>query len=277
MEFTRRGSGRPLFLLHGFCSSSAIWRDLGAALADRHDVIAPDWPGFGRGAATPALQGLPAYAQALLALADRLGIDTFDVLGHSFSGFVAQQLLCDAPARVGRAVLYGAGARVDPAARFESIETTLSRLHAEGPRAAARRVLATWFREGDAHPAYADCLEDGMAMSAGGAASMMAAVRGVDFTPSLAGVRAPALVILGEYERSHPLPSALALRAALPGGSLCVLPDSGHAAHLECPSLFHAVVRAFLRAEELGAADAGAPATLAISTDPCPMRQRSGP
>ena len=247
MEFTRRGSGRPLFLLHGFCSSSAIWWNLSAALADEHDVIALDWPGFGRGAAAPALQGLSAYARAVLALADRLGIHRFDVLGHSFSGFVAQQLLCDAPARIGRAVLYGAGARVDPAARFEPIDATLSRLNAEGPQATARRVLATWFRQGEGHAAYAGCLRDGMTMSAAGAESMMTAVRDVDFTKALARVRAPALVILGEYERSHPLPSALALRSALPQGSLCVLPDSGHAAHLECPSLFEAAVRAFLR------------------------------
>lgn len=42
MEFERRGSGHPLFLLHGFCSSCVIWRDLMAELADMRDVIAPD-------------------------------------------------------------------------------------------------------------------------------------------------------------------------------------------------------------------------------------------
>jgi pimeloyl-ACP methyl ester carboxylesterase len=244
----RQGSGRALFLLHGFCSSSAIWRDLMAELAGTRDVIAPDWPGFGRAARAEPLRGLPAYARALLALADELGIAGFDVLGHSFSGFVAQQLLCDAPARVGRAVLYGSGLRVDPAARFESIEQTLARLRADGPRATARRVLATWFREGERHPAFAACLEDGVSMSAAGAVSMIEAAQEVDFSQRLRAVRAPALVILGEHERSHPLASALALRAALDKGSLCVLPDSGHAAHLECPLLFHAALRAFLGA-----------------------------
>ena len=246
MEYTRRGSGRPLFLLHGFCSSSAIWDGLAGALADMRDVIAPDWPGFGRDAARQPLQGLPAYADAIIALADELGIDGFDVLGHSFSGFVAQQLLCAAPGRVGCAVLYGAGVRVDPAARFEPMDQTLARLRAEGPRATASRVLATWFQMGERAPAYAACLEDGMTMSASGAASMIAAVDGVDFTRALAAVRAPVLVISGEHERSHPLPSALALRASLTRGSLCVLPDCGHAAHLERPRLFNAAVRGFL-------------------------------
>ena len=249
MEYNRRGSGRPLFLLHGFCSSSAIWDGLAGALADRHDVIAIDWPGFGRGANAPPLQGLPAYADALVALADRLGIASFDVLGHSFSGFVAQRLLCAAPGRVGRAVLYGAGLRVDRGARFEPMDQTLARLRADGPRATARRVLKTWFAAGEQAPAYAACLEDGVSMSAAGAASMIAAVDGVDHTQALAAVRAPVLVISGEHERSHPLASALALRAALTHGSLCVLPDCGHAAHLERPLLFNAAVRGFLAAQ----------------------------
>ncbi|CUI88185.1 alpha/beta fold hydrolase [Achromobacter aegrifaciens] len=246
MKYTRRGSGRPLFLLHGFCSSSAIWSGLLGALADEHDVIAVDWPGFGRGAQAAPLQGLPAYADALVALADELGIASFDVLGHSFSGFVAQQLLCAVPGRVGRAVLYGAGLRVDGAARFEPMDQTLARLRADGPWATARRVLGAWFRQGEQAPAYAGCLEDGMSMSAAGAASMIAAVAGVDYTQALAAVRAPVLVISGELERSHPLPSALALRAALTHGSLCVLPDCGHAAHLERPLLFNTAVREFL-------------------------------
>ncbi|HEY9270646.1 alpha/beta fold hydrolase, partial [Achromobacter sp.] len=138
MEYVRRGSGRPLFLLHGFCSSSAIWDGLAGALADGHEVIAIDWPGFGRGANAAPLQGLPAYADALVALADELGIARFDVLGHSFSGFVAQQLLCSVPGRVGRAVLYGAGSRVDAAARFEPMDQTLARLRADGSQATAR-------------------------------------------------------------------------------------------------------------------------------------------
>lgn len=248
MEFLRLGSGRPLFLLHGFCSSSAIWRELLPALADARDVIAPDWPGFGRSAPQPVLPDLPNYAQALLALADRLGIEDFDVLGHSFSGFVVQQLMCDAPARLGRAVLYGSGLRVDPGARFEPLGQTLARLREDGPQLTARRVLASWFRDGERHPAFAACLEDGASMSAAGGASMIAAAQGVDFSARLAEARTPALVILGEYERSHPLASALALRAALPEGRLCVLPDCGHAAHLESPQSFTAVLRSFLGA-----------------------------
>ncbi|MBX9646195.1 MAG: alpha/beta fold hydrolase, partial [Xanthobacteraceae bacterium] len=46
-----REAGRPdkpvLLLLHGFPTSSHMFRDLIPLLADRYHVVAPDYPGFG--------------------------------------------------------------------------------------------------------------------------------------------------------------------------------------------------------------------------------------
>ena len=40
-----------MLLLHGFPTSSHMFRNLIPALADRYHVIAPDYPGFGESAA----------------------------------------------------------------------------------------------------------------------------------------------------------------------------------------------------------------------------------
>ena len=46
--------GRPtILLLHGFPSSSHMFRDLIPELADRFHLIAPDLPGFGQSAMKP--------------------------------------------------------------------------------------------------------------------------------------------------------------------------------------------------------------------------------
>jgi pimeloyl-ACP methyl ester carboxylesterase len=42
------GHGEPVLLLHGYPQTSACWRHQFPALSQRHSVIAPDWPGFGR-------------------------------------------------------------------------------------------------------------------------------------------------------------------------------------------------------------------------------------
>jgi len=43
-----------ILLLHGFPTSSRMFRNLIPALADRYHLIAPDYPGFGYSAAPPA-------------------------------------------------------------------------------------------------------------------------------------------------------------------------------------------------------------------------------
>src|SRR5713226_4483982 len=50
-------AGAPnVVLLHGFPSSSHMFRELIPLLADRYHVIAPDYPGFGYSDAPPADQ-----------------------------------------------------------------------------------------------------------------------------------------------------------------------------------------------------------------------------
>ena len=49
MEIAYRdeGEGEPVLLLHGWPTSSFLWRDVIPALAEGNRVIAPDLPGFG--------------------------------------------------------------------------------------------------------------------------------------------------------------------------------------------------------------------------------------
>ena len=45
-----------ILLLHGFPTSSQMFRNLIPALADRYHVVAPDYPGFGHSSMPPARQ-----------------------------------------------------------------------------------------------------------------------------------------------------------------------------------------------------------------------------
>lgn len=238
-------SGTPLLLLHGFGASSAIWRPTMAALADRR-CVAFDWPGFGARGGEPPCPDLAGFAAEALRQADAHGLARFDVLGHSMAGFVVQELLRAHPARVRRAVLYGAGLRIDPRRRFEPAERTIARLREDGVASCVRRVTAAWFARGADDPHHAPCAEDGARMSELAGIAAIEAMQRADFTGRLDGVTARVLVVLGEHDHSHPPDAALALRQAIPGASLCVLPDCGHAAHLEREDCFNAVVADFL-------------------------------
>jgi len=239
MSYRRSGQGEAVFLLHGYASSSAIWASLISHLETQFDVIAIDWPGFGASHHYAPYTQLEDFAAGLLELAQALHIPRFHVVGHSMSGFVVQQLLAQHHDVLLSAVLYGAGLKLDPLRRFESIETTLQRLRQDGARVSAERVILSWFRDVTQDAcAVQQCLDaaQGMTIEAGCAA--IQAMADADFTHLLVHAKVPTLVILGEAERSHPPQSALELKAALPHAHLAILPFAAHVAHLEQPKSF---------------------------------------
>lgn len=81
-----REAGKPdapvVLLLHGFPSSSFMFRELIPRLADRNLVIAPDLPGFGFTEVAKARQyhyTFDALAQTMLAFTDALGLKRYAV------------------------------------------------------------------------------------------------------------------------------------------------------------------------------------------------------
>src|SRR4051794_20343094 len=100
------GDGPPCLVLHGGLGvDHSLYRDLDA-LTDRVQLVYFDHRHNGR-SGRPALDTItmPQLADDAVALADHLGFDTFIVLGHSYGGFVAQELAIRYPARVDALVL----------------------------------------------------------------------------------------------------------------------------------------------------------------------------
>jgi pimeloyl-ACP methyl ester carboxylesterase len=93
LNYHRVGSGPPLVLVHGIAASWQCWNPIIPALAQHHDVIAPDLPGFGgslaQGIDQPSIQH---FAQSVLDLLDSLGIEEFHVAGNSLGGAIAIEL-----------------------------------------------------------------------------------------------------------------------------------------------------------------------------------------
>lgn len=105
-----------LLLLHGFPSSSHMFRDLMPRLAERYRVIAPDYPGFGHSAA-PALSAF-AYrfdrlADMVEGLADKLGLKRYVLYLHDYGGPVGFRLALRQPERVRGLIIQNAVANAE--------------------------------------------------------------------------------------------------------------------------------------------------------------------
>ncbi|GAA1889307.1 alpha/beta fold hydrolase [Asanoa iriomotensis] len=71
----RRGAGPPLVLLHGIGHHWRAWEPVLDRLAEHHDVIAVDLPGFGRSPAPAAGPvGMPGLVEALTSFFTSLGL-----------------------------------------------------------------------------------------------------------------------------------------------------------------------------------------------------------
>ncbi|MDQ6753684.1 MAG: alpha/beta fold hydrolase [Actinomycetota bacterium] len=83
-----------------------MWLPVLPVLGTARRCLALDLPGFGRsgGELDTGPATVPALAAAVLAAADALGLDRFDLAGHDIGGGIAQHIAATS-GRVGRLVL----------------------------------------------------------------------------------------------------------------------------------------------------------------------------
>lgn len=95
----------PLLLLHG-TFWSRVWLPVLPALGTVRRCIALDLPGFGRsgGELDPGQATVPDLAETVLAAADALGLESFDLAAHDIGGGIAQTIAATS-GRVNRLVL----------------------------------------------------------------------------------------------------------------------------------------------------------------------------
>ncbi|MFD3429860.1 alpha/beta fold hydrolase [Nocardia fluminea] len=110
-------SNKPtLLLLHGFPSSSAMFRNLIPALADDYHVIAPDHLGFGQSAMPPVDEfdySFDALTEITLELLDTLGIDRFALYIQDYGAPIGLRIASRNPERVTAIITQSGNAYLD--------------------------------------------------------------------------------------------------------------------------------------------------------------------
>jgi pimeloyl-ACP methyl ester carboxylesterase len=102
------GSGSPLLLLHGFNESSELfWDNLIPVMANRWQILAPDFPGYGHSAKPKNGYSVERQAQFVERFAASFGFSSVTILGHSFGGLVGARVAARHRLAVKRLILYG--------------------------------------------------------------------------------------------------------------------------------------------------------------------------
>lgn len=109
LHWVEAGRGRPTILLHGVCDSHRAWRKVVPTLSRSRRLLMPDLPGHGLSDRPDAPYTVDWYGWMVGAWIDALGLRSFDLVGHSYGGGVAQMLLLTHAGRMDRLALVGSG------------------------------------------------------------------------------------------------------------------------------------------------------------------------
>lgn len=101
------GEGPTVVLLHGLMMDASLWDGPIANLSADHRCVAPTLPlGAHRHAMRPEFDlSLPGITRLVAEFLDRLDLRDVTLVGNDTGGALAQLLVCDGAARVGRLVL----------------------------------------------------------------------------------------------------------------------------------------------------------------------------
>jgi 2-hydroxymuconate-semialdehyde hydrolase len=253
------GEGPPLLLLHGYPSSSYLWRRETWLFAQRMRVIAPDLLGYGdsdKPEGADLTEGAQTgYVRELLA---QLGIQELAVVGHDLGGAIAQMLALEGDLTVRTLVLLDSDCF--DAWPIEGVKMLQAATPDQETEEFVEEVVRLAFDLGVAHKAMMEEADlDAYARPwMGNPAAFFRATRGLTGRglagreEELGALEQRVLIIWGEDDPYLDPELALRLGDILPGSTVALLPGCSHFVTEDAPQTVGPLIYEYLRTHYLG-------------------------
>ena len=226
IEYTEKGEGIPVLLLHGWGSSYDVYGGVISALCDRCRLVAVNFPGCG-------------------------GSDTMKepwtlnpiMIGHSHGGRVILKMAAAGLVSPPKIVLLDSAGLIPKkslkqkcrAKSFKAIKRVLTlpglKGHTEGLLDKARK-----------HYGSADYNAAPEVLR-----KTMVSLVNTDLRDIIGNISCPTLLIWGENDTATPLSDAEIIKSLIPDSGLCVIKDTGHYSFCEKPYEAAAILRSFIK------------------------------
>lgn len=244
IHYIKEGMGPLVVLIHSLGWNAQMWRELVAACKDRYTVAAFDLRGHGQSSGNGDIS-VAAATQDLKSLLDHLGASDCHLVGISTGGPIALTFAALYPPMVRSLVLadtYAQPVEGSPQVVEASAEAiAYVPMEEFGTQYAAQTLLRTTSLD----------IQDELASAIAGInpkvyVKMMRAVLLGDFRSTLATIKAPALVLIGENDMIAPRSASDFLVRNISGATLGVVAAAGHLSCIDNPTAFNAAVGKFL-------------------------------
>jgi len=241
------GSGTPLVLVHGFLGSTDMWEPQVEYFKKYSRILTPALPGFGKSKKLKPCDSILCMAKAILNSLKLKKISSFNLLGHSMGGMVAQEMTRLAGEKILKLICYGTGPRGNIPGRFETIDQSREKLKINGLENTAYRIAKTWFVEEDKAKYFYLCEQAGKQTSIEAADSGLVAMKNWSGIGNLKNIKNETLVIWGDQDKAYNYNQVETLNNNIPDSNLKIIKGCSHNVHLEKPKEFNKILSEFLK------------------------------
>lgn len=252
--YSIHGFGRPIVLLHGFTGSTKTWTNFIANFGSGLQIITIDLPGHGKTICDKP-KTMTECTRDLYLLFQHLDIVPFDLIGYSMGGRTALSYTLTYPQSVKSLVLESASPGIrspeERKKRKQHDEELATKIETDG----LVKFVDYWeniplFNTQKQLPEKAKKIlrDERLSQTESGLANSLRAMgTGVQksWWDMIKGFTKPVLLITGEKDEKFVRINKM-MAERLPNSILQVVPNTGHAIHVEQPEIFGKLVRKFI-------------------------------
>lgn len=239
--YLEKGTGTPVVLVHGNWGSSTWWEPVLDRLPQGRRGIALDLRGRGRTRGPDNEYSVTSMAGDVLAFADALRLDRFDLVGHSLGSCIAMEIALAHPERLHSLVVVSPG-WIDGMPQAYAVPERQKQLKDDPAfRAMALRAIVP----GSDDDLWHRLLDDASKQTLPAAMALLTTLTEWKPGDAVGAITVPRVVIAGANDMFTGGPNAVRVAQAL-GCKLITMPGVAHGPMIEAPDEFAKILFGFL-------------------------------
>lgn len=243
IEYTDKGSGIPVLLLHGWNSSFEVFGGIFSSLSDRCRTVAVNFPGCGASETMKEPWELKDYCDFVLEFMKAVGLSDPVMIGHSHGGRVILKMAAEHLVNPPKIVLLDSAGLIPKksfkqkcrAKSFKIIKRLLTLPFIKAHSASLLEKARRHYGSAD-YNAAPEVLR-----------KTMVSLVNTDLRDIIGNISCPTLLIWGEKDTATPLSDAEIIKALIPDSGLCVIKGAGHYSFCEQPYQAAAILNSFIK------------------------------